>query len=83
MFLEAVPYLPQPIKSKFEWLNSWTRYKYDTKKLKYNTKNNINMTQIGEYVKIIWIKKNTCQNLYNILNLIWYEKKYEHDTNTR
>ena len=34
---------------------------YDKKQLKYNkkynTKNNINMTRIYEYVKIIWIKK--------------------------
>ena len=28
-------------------------------------------------------KKNTCQNLYNILNMTWYRKKYEHDTNTQ
>ena len=31
-------------------------------------KNNINKTKKYEYVKIIWIKENTCQNLYNILN---------------
>ena len=35
-------------------------------------KNNMNMTRINEYVKII--KKNTCQNLYNIFNTR-YEKK--------
>ena len=23
-------------------------------------------------------KKNTCENLYNTLNTIWYEKKYKH-----
>ena len=38
-------------------------------------KNNMNMTRIHKYVKIIWIKENICQNLYNTLNIIRYEKK--------
>ena len=33
-----------------------------------NIKNNMNRIQIHEYVKIVWIKENTCQNLYNTLN---------------
>ena len=45
-------------------------------------KNNTNTTHIYEYkyVKIVWIKKNTCQNLYNILNMRWH-KKYEYNMN--
>ena len=35
---------------------------------------------ICEYIKIIWIKKNMCQDLYNTLNMIW--EKYEYDKNT-
>ena len=48
----------------------------------YYMKKNINTTYIHENVKIIWIKENICQNLYNILNTIWY-KKYKYDIDIR
>ena len=32
-------------------------------------KNNMNTILIYEYVKIIWIKENMYQNLYNTLNM--------------
>ena len=35
---------------------------------KYDMENNMNMTQIHEYVKIVWIKENMFQNLDNTLN---------------
>ena len=36
-------------------------------KTQYDTENNINTTR--EYVKIICVKNNTCQILYNTLNI--------------
>ena len=38
-------------------------------------KNNINTIRIYKYIKIVHIKRNTCQNLYNTLNIIKYENK--------
>ena len=35
----------------------------------HDMKNNMNTTQIHKYIKIVWIKENTCQNLYNTLIL--------------
>ena len=47
------------------------------KKIWYDTKNNINIIWIYEYIKIISIKKNTCQNLYNNSNMTWKQNKYK------
>ena len=38
----------------------------------------MNMIQIYEYIKFVWIKK-MCQNLYNTLNIHDTRNKYEHD----
>ena len=43
----------------------------------------MNTSPIHEYFKIVWIKENTCQNLYNPLNTTRHAKKYEYDTDTR
>ena len=45
----------------------------------HDTKNNMNMTLIHEYIKIVWINIQTCQNLYYNLNITWYRK----NTNTK
>ena len=34
-------------------------------------------------VKIVWINTQTCQNLYNTLNMTLHKKKHEHETDTR
>ena len=39
------------------------------------------MTQIYKYIKIVWIKENAYQDLYNTLNM--RRKKCEYDTDTR
>ena len=44
----------------------------------YDMKNNMNMISVQEYVKIVWINTQTCQNLYYTLNTIWHRK----NTNT-
>ena len=49
----------------------------------HDTKNNMNMISVHEYVKIVWINTQTCQNLYYTLNTTWYRKKHEYKTNTR
>ena len=41
----------------------------------HDTKNNMNMTSVHEYVKIVWINTQTCQNLYYTLNTTWHRKK--------
>ena len=38
-------------------------------KIRHDTKNNMNKTQIHEYIKIIWINTQTYQNLFNTLNV--------------
>ena len=44
---------------------------HDTRKItktRHDMESNMNTSRIHEYVKIIWIKGNKCQNLYNTLN---------------
>ena len=38
-------------------------------KKNHDTKININTIRIHEYIKIVWINTQTCQNLYNTLNM--------------
>ena len=55
-----------------------TRHEHDKKKktkTRHETKNNMNTIHIHKYVKIIWIKENASQNLYNTLNTTRHEKK--------
>ena len=49
-------------------------------RIRHNTKNNTNTTQIYEYVKNNFLYIQTSKNLYNILNIKKNDiKKHKHD----
>ena len=49
-------------------LHNMRKITKSTIKKKDNTKNNMNMTWIHEYIKIVWINTQMYQNLYNTLS---------------